>query len=639
MDGWITIGTKVDNKHFDRQIEELETKIKQIEKDLSLGLEQGASEKAIKRMQLDLEKAKNKLVQLNTQKAKLEKTTGIDNLGKSFRSSIKSAGKLALAIFGIRSAYMLVRRASSDLAGYDEQYATNLEYIRFVLTQTIAPALKYIVELAGQLLQYIGAITQELFGFNVFANGSVEAFKKMKNNAKGVGKAVNDLKKQLAGFDELNVLKNDSSSGGGIVSPSFDVTALEGQGKDWMTKIADWIKSNQGIVLAAIGGLITAIGIKFAALPVVITGILGIIWGLFVQNWDNIKSWIQGGIDWLFGQSDTVYAYCGEIITTIYNIFVEGLQLILNYVDVIVQNVKRTFNNFMEFFQAIFVGDWATAWKKILDIATNPLVFLKDLWGTILGFFENTLQHLTDFLSGKSDWVRSTFGDLIGDLYDNFVKNITIVKDLLSTYISNIKTILENVISFIKNVFTGNWSEAWKNLQNIFIAVFQNIGKTITSILQIVWNNVSSWATSIGKAIGDAVSGAFKFVVNGILSMIENTLNGPIRTINRLSDDISAFTAGIIRLPKISTFKLPRLAVGGIVNMPNTGTLVGGAIAGESGREGVLPLTDTQTMAELGREIGRWITINANITNTMNGRVISRELKHIQNEQDFAYNT
>ena len=72
--------------------------------------------------------------------------------------------------------------------------------------------------------------------------------------------------------------------------------------------------------------------------------------------------------------------------------------------------------------------------------------------------------------------------------------------------------------------------------------------------------------------------------------------------------------------------------------MPNTGTMIGGAIAGESGREGVIPLTDTQAMAELGREIGRWITVNANITNTMNGRVISRELKQIQNEQDFAYN-
>ena len=43
-------------------------------------------------------------------------------------------------------------------------------------------------------------------------------------------------------------------------------------------------------------------------------------------------------------------------------------------------------------------------------------------------------------------------------------------------------------------------------------------------------------------------------------------------------------------------------------------------------------------MATLGREIGKWITINANIENRMNGRLISRQLQTIQNEQNFAYN-
>jgi hypothetical protein len=44
-------------------------------------------------------------------------------------------------------------------------------------------------------------------------------------------------------------------------------------------------------------------------------------------------------------------------------------------------------------------------------------------------------------------------------------------------------------------------------------------------------------------------------------------------------------------------------------------------------------------MQELGESIGKYITINANITNTMNGRVISRQLQKIQGNQDFAYNT
>ena len=49
-------------------------------------------------------------------------------------------------------------------------------------------------------------------------------------------------------------------------------------------------------------------------------------------------------------------------------------------------------------------------------------------------------------------------------------------------------------------------------------------------------------------------------------------------------------------------------------------------------------MTDSQQMAMLGETIGKYITINASITNTMNGRVISRELQRVQNENDFAFN-
>jgi hypothetical protein len=59
---------------------------------------------------------------------------------------------------------------------------------------------------------------------------------------------------------------------------------------------------------------------------------------------------------------------------------------------------------------------------------------------------------------------------------------------------------------------------------------------------------------------------------------------------------------------------------------------------GERGAEGVIPLTDSQAMETLGEAIGRYIKINANITNMMNGRVISRQIQQIIANQDFAYN-
>lgn len=83
---------------------------------------------------------------------------------------------------------------------------------------------------------------------------------------------------------------------------------------------------------------------------------------------------------------------------------------------------------------------------------------------------------------------------------------------------------------------------------------------------------------------------------------------------------------------------MPRLAVGGIINQPGRGIPYHGAVIGERGAEAVVPLTDSQQMELLGQTIGRYITINANIPVNMNGRTISRELKQVISEQEFAFN-
>ena len=71
----------------------------------------------------------------------------------------------------------------------------------------------------------------------------------------------------------------------------------------------------------------------------------------------------------------------------------------------------------------------------------------------------------------------------------------------------------------------------------------------------------------------------------------------------------------------------PKLAVGGIINMPGRGVPYHGATIGERGAEAVVPLTDSQQMALIGEAIGKYITINAKIVNSMNGRILNSELQ------------
>lgn len=191
------------------------------------------------------------------------------NLSSPIQNAVKQVARLALGIFGIRSAYMLVRRASSDLANYDQQYATNLEYIRYALANAIAPVLRWIVSATATILHYIGIILNALFGINIFSNSSAKAFTNMKKGASGVSKAVGEIKKQLAGFDEMNVLQDNGSTSaggggggiGGVATPDFDFSDLDIETPAWL----QWIVDNRELVL----GFLKALAIAVATIKII----------------------------------------------------------------------------------------------------------------------------------------------------------------------------------------------------------------------------------------------------------------------------------------------------------------------------------------------------------------------------------
>lgn len=495
-------------------------------------------------------KQKIENVKIQKQVADVEKLkNSFNSVGSSIQSTVKHVARLALGIFGIRSAFMFVRRASSDLASYDQQYATNLEYIRYALTQMIAPVLQWIVKLAATLLGYINAIMQAWFGINLFSRGSAKNFQKMKAGAGGVAKAVKEIKKQLAGFDEMNILQDDGSTatgggGGGIgAMPDFDLSAMQGEPPAWLQWIIDH-KDEILSTLAGIGagllflklgelaknlGLIKGemLGIKAIGFGILVKGIIDLIKSL--KKYLEEPSWEN------FGK---VIKSIGEIIL--------GVGILIGNVPLIVAGAIIT-----------IVGLIIKHWEQI----------------------KSFLQGGIDWLTSKSDWVHKMFGDMIGNIYDIFVANLQLILNWFDMTFTNIKRIFDGLIQFVRGVFTGNWKQAWEGIKNIFGGIFNWIGNTVKTVLQMAWNLVRDFAITGANA----VAGIFKTIVNAVLRTIESVLNSPIRTINRLISVINGLPG--VRLPTLPTFSLPRLKTGGIINMPNKGTMLGSAIGGESGKE------------------------------------------------------
>lgn len=135
--------------------------------------------------------------------------------------------------------------------------------------------------------------------------------------------------------------------------------------------------------------------------------------------------------------------------------------------------------------------------------------------------------------------------------------------------LEGIKTVFDGLIAFITGVFTGNWSQAWEGVKQIFGGAF------------------------------DALVGLLKTPVNAVIALINKAISG----INGLGLDIPDWVPIIGgKSFHISIPEIPMLAKGGFTD--------GVSIAGEAGREAVISFQrgvraqNIATWAQAGRMLG-----------------------------------
>ena len=554
MDGYVVIGTELDTKSFDAQINYIENQLEEIQEKLKqadMGFDVGDTaklESQYEKLGNQLEQLKNKQIALNrTDLKNAEKS--INKIGDATTKTIKKVGRWVLAIFSVRSAYTAIRSAMSTLSQYNEQLANQINTIRLVFASALEPIVTRLVDLVYRLLTYVNYIAKAWFNVDLFASASAMA---MKNGAKNAEK----MRKSMAGFDEMNVVGDNSggsaSAGSGFVAPKDDVD-LE---NTWI----GWIARNKDIVLDVLTGIGIAIGL------------------------------------WKLGELFVGIVNVGEALSKVWS-FLQPLFTFIGANAVVIGGI------------ILIIGGLALAIQGLINYLKDPTWenFGKMLLG--IGIIAGGVLLIFGGFPALITLIVGAVVALGVAIYKNWDKIVAFTKEL----VQKIKDAFGTAINWIKEKF------------NAMVSFFGNLISKIVGLFK-----------TIGTKVGDAIGSAFKTVINGVLKAIENILNFPIKSINKLIDVINKVPG--IDLGKLPTFSLPRLAVGGIVNMPSRGVPIGGAIAGEAGAEGVIPLTNSQAMETLGQAIGKYVTINANITNTMNGRVISRELQKVNSSSDFAFN-
>ena len=363
--------------------------------------------------------------------------------------------------------------------------------------------------------------------------------------------------------------------------------------------------SMEGVITVLIGAVAAFLGVlllvnaALLASPItwIIVGIMALVAG-FVILWNECEGFRNFWINlW-----ETVSTWVEKTVNDIVNWFKQAWSDIKNAFNIAISWIKE------KIIQPIanFYNKWIRpVIEKIIEIITKCVEIIINLYVGLYNLLVNKV------IKPIAEWVSKT----VGKIKDWIKGAIDTIKGWFSDLWSKIKEIFSPVANFFKDV----WNKAYNAVKTIFSPIVDFFGG--------IWDKIKSKFSKLGTNIGDAISSAVKSGINGVISLIERTINSAISLINGAIKLINLLPG--VNVSYVQKLRMPRLAKGGIIDSATI------AMVGEQGKEAVVPLeNNTEWMDKLadrlaarmasptrvslnvdGKELG-WATINSinNIT-------------------------
>lgn len=565
-----------------------------------------------------------------------------DSKGKSSVNATKLVKKLkrvGLALFSIRSAYTLVSKASSAYLSKDTELAEKLQSVWVGLGSFLAPLLEYLSNMLLKMVGYLNVFVKALTGIDFVARANAKALNKQ-------AKAQKNLNNQMLSFDEINKLEDVSTSSGNASGGSglIELPELDDKMVKKLQDLAYWLKENWGLIKAV--GI--ALGITFGAAKI-------------AQLVGNISTLIGGGGKGIKGLTKSL----NEIPTMIkIGIIVGGVAYTINTIKKIKKDTKNL-NKQTESLREQMKENYYLKWSKETDInktleEQNRLrqVGLESL-GEAYQWYNKISGASESYLGDAKQTVEHSKGNLeaLKQQYqaqsNNKEKQKEILKGLIDQYNYNLAMIValkrQGVETGELETINNGYKETIKQTSTELGISNQELGKMLDNSVDT--NKETQAIAANIKDINDvnlenkelivdvkANTSSFKISMKQVADSIKSWANGIGGGFSVLWDKLTGGGGGGGR--GFATGGIGTgIGLGAIVNNPGKGVSIGGGnIAGERGREGIIPLTDPRAMAELGQQIGRWVSVNLDITNQIDGRVLNRRLEAIKNESNFTTN-
>ena len=377
-----------------------------------------------------------------------------------------------------------------------------------------------------------------------------------------------------------------------------------------------------GLVVVAIAGLVAA----FVLLWNKCEGFRN----FFIGLWEGLQKAFQSFLDWINPAIEAVKG-CFEGLWT-------KLQEIWAYIQQSLQPLKDAISGAFQAAWDLIKAVWdavqpyfAAIWEKIKAVFS----VVKEV---LSGFFEAAwiaIQAVWDVVSSYFATVWDTIKEIfsvvatyLGGMFSTAWTAIKAVWDTVTGYFTAVWDTIKGIFAVVKDVLSGNWSEAWEAIKGIvntwknffsgvwdsIKSVFSSVGSwfgdtfsaawtavkkvfsTWESFFTGLWDKIKNTFSKLGSSIASAIGDSVKAGINGIVSMIEKTINKAIGLVNGAINLINNIPG--VNIGKISELSLPRLAKGAVLTRATP------VIAGEDGAEAIMPLEkNTAWIDVLARKI------------------------------------
>ena len=544
-----------------------------------------------------ISKLKNKINEMNSKKID-DINNSMNNFSKKTDNIIGKVKRWALSLFSLATIYSLVSKASSSAMNLNDNLANAISGIWNYLGELVTPILETLIGWVLKALAVVNRFLYTLTGIDFAARMNSKALDKQAKSTKKNAQAQKELNKELAEFDEITNLQDESqntnniddnissTNPGTIELPELDPDTIAFIDKvanavkklwektkplrDIIKEIIDYCLDHPDVLLGVLGGMAIfkiisgIIGVGSATNPVGLLGIAAVL--LTIANivvWKKI--------------SDELKAYNQDVKNNIKT----------------QEELKKQWETLPQSFE--------NCDNKALALSNQLKVLSKSVGNSTKAMAEHQdgLSRNEELMKKNIEQVKAEKDALIEE-YNQTDKNANLTNQMI-TYLTNYQQALIDT-----NDKLG--SNSIKAKENADI-ISQN-KKEISDVdlqIQYLQYTLEGGTKSFEEYKNEinGTSGAVNAVKNAL-----NNLNGKKATVKVDADTSQAdkkannwfknfFNSGVLApvnsvLGAVGLAAIPKLARGGIVNNPGKGVNIGGAIAGEAGAEAVFPLENSK---------------------------------------------